>query len=70
MQEQKICLGREPTPAKAPVFSAHTEKSFRSIFKSNRNQIVFTIFRLIWNQIDVRFNPNQLENGKYNLILI
>ena len=26
-----------------------TEKSFRNLSKSNRNQIVFTIFRLIWN---------------------
>ena len=27
----------------------HTEKSFRNLIKSNRNQIVFTIFRFIWN---------------------
>ena len=27
----------------------HTEKSFRNLIKSNRNQIVFAIFRLIWN---------------------
>ena len=27
----------------------HTEKSFRNLIKSTRNQIVFTIFRLIWN---------------------
>ena len=32
----------------------HTEKSFRNIIKSNRNQIVFTIFWLIWNQTEVR----------------
>ena len=32
----------------------HTEKSFRYPIKSNRNQIVFTTFRLIWNQTDVR----------------
>ena len=30
----------------------HTEKSFRNVIKSNRNQIVFTIFRLIWNQTE------------------
>ena len=30
-------------------FALHIEKSFRSLFKSNQNQIVFTIFRLIWN---------------------
>ena len=35
---------------------AHTQ---RNVIKSNRNQIVFTIFRLIWNQTDVRLVPNQ-----------
>ena len=33
---------------------AHAEKYFRNINKSNRNQIVFTIFRLIGIQTDVR----------------
>ena len=33
--------------------AVHTEKSFRNLIKSTRNQIVFTIFRLIWNQTDV-----------------
>ena len=35
-----------------PVWShaARTEKSFRNLIKSNRNQIAFTIFRLIWNK--------------------
>ena len=28
---------------------SHTEKSFRNPIKSNRNQIIFTIFRLVWN---------------------
>ena len=50
------------------LFSADAEKSFRNLSKSNRNQIVFTIFRLIWNQTDVRLVPNQSKNGKYNLI--
>ena len=27
----------------------HTEKSFRNLIKSNRNQIVFIMYRLIWN---------------------
>ena len=40
----------------------------RNLIKSNRNQIVFTIFWFVWNQTDVRFVSNQLENGKYNLI--
>ena len=46
----------------------HTEKSFHNIIKSTRNQIVLTIFRLIWNQTDVRLVQNHSENGKYNLI--
>ena len=45
-----------------------TGKCFRNLFKSTRNQILFTIFRLIWNQTDVHLNPNQSENSKYNLI--
>ena len=40
----------------------------RNFIKSNRNQIVFTIFRLIRIQTDVRLDPNQSKNGKYNLI--
>ena len=48
--------------------SIHTEKSFRNITKPNRNQIVFTILRLIWNQTNVRSVSNQSENGKNNLI--
>ena len=35
-----------------PIFwhalHTYTEKSFRKLIKSTRNQIVFTIFRLIW----------------------
>ena len=46
----------------------YTEKYFRNIIKSTRNQIVFTIFRLILIQTDVRLVPNQSENDKYNLI--
>ena len=37
-----------------------TEKYFRNLMKSTRNQIVFTIFRLIWNKTDVRLDPNYL----------
>ena len=48
----------------------HTEEFFRNLIKSTRNQIVFTIFRLIWNQTDVRLVINQSENGKYNLISV
>ena len=46
----------------------HTEKHFQNLIKSTRNQIVFTIFRLIWIQTEDRLDPNQSENGKYNLI--
>ena len=46
------------------------EKSFPNLIEWNRNQIVFTIFRLTWNQTDVRLVPNQSENGKYNLISV
>ena len=49
-------------------FRNFTEKSFRNLIKSTWNQIVFTIFPLIWNQMDVRLVSNQSENGKDNLI--
>ena len=48
----------------------HTEKSFPSLIESNRNQIVFTNFRLIWNQTDAHLVLNQSENGKYYLISV
>ena len=48
----------------------HTEKSFRNLIQSNQNQIVFTIFRLIWIQTDFRLDPNQSEDSIYNLIKI
>ena len=32
----------------------HTYKSFRNLLKSNLNQIVFIIFRLIWHQMEFR----------------
>ena len=48
----------------------YTEKSFRNLINSNWNQIVYTIFRLIWNQTDFRLVTNQSKNGKYNLISV
>ena len=45
-------------------------KSFRNLMKSNWNQILVTIFLLIWNQTDVRLIPNQSENSNYNLISV
>ena len=43
-------------------FVRQTQKSFRNLIKSNRNQIVFTIFRLILNQMDIRLVPNLVCN--------
>ena len=40
---------RGEIPVRWKMHSVHTEKCFRNLIKSNRNQIVFTIFRLIWN---------------------
>ena len=48
----------------------HTAKYFPNLVKSIRNQIVFTIFRLIWYQTDVRLILIQSQNGKYNLISV
>ena len=36
------------------TINLHTDKSFRNLIESNRNQILFTMHRLIWNQTDVR----------------
>ena len=52
------------------VLYLYTKKFFRNLIKSNRNQIVFTIFRLIWNQSDDRLVPSQSVHGKYNLISV
>ena len=68
---QQIC-GKKNLLNPAEIYqpSLHTEKSFWNLIKLIQNQIVYTIFRLIWNQKDVRFVPNQSENAKYNLILV
>ena len=34
----------------------HAEKYFRNLIKSTRNQLVFTIYRLIWNPTEVRLD--------------
>ena len=47
-----------------------TEKYFRNLIKSNPNQILFTMHRLIWNQTDVRLVQNKSVHGKCNLILL
>ena len=48
----------------------HIETYFLNLAASTWNQIVFTIYRLISIQTDVRLVPNQSENGKYNLISV
>ena len=48
----------------------HKEKTFWNLVNSHRNQILFTICRLIWNQTDVHLAPNQSKNGEYNLISV
>ena len=40
----------------------HTGKSFWNLITSNWNQIVFTIFLLIWSQTDVCLVPNQFDS--------
>ena len=66
-----FCSCDQPMEKKTRPEPCYTiEKSFPNRIKSNRNQFVFTIIRLIWNQTDVRLVPNHLENGKYNLISV
>ena len=62
------CAHRESEYSKAIRVIAFDLYAQRNITKSNRNQIVFTMHRLIWNQTEVRLAPNQSGNGKYNLI--
>ena len=51
------------------ICPATLEKDFRNLFKSNGNQVVYTIFQLIWIQTDtVRLDLNRSEDGKYNSI--
>jgi len=52
------------------IISIITEKSFWNLIKSNRKQIVFTLFRSLWNQTNVHLVPNQAENCKYYLISV
>ena len=65
---------------RAQVLYMHTHRSVPNHVESNRNQVVFTMHRLIWNQtelplvtnqfiwnrMELRSVPNHLENGKYN----
>ena len=73
---RKIDYFHSPCPEKVGVVSKyslekrtlHARKYFPNLIKSNRNQIVFTIFRMILIETDVRLDPNLSENVKYNLI--
>ena len=38
------------------ISDVHTEKALQNLIKSNRNQILFTIFRLFLNKMDVRLD--------------
>ena len=51
------------------ILVLHTEKTFRNCIESNRNFIVFTIFRLIWNQTEFSLVPIQSENGNMGLVV-
>ena len=55
--QQRVSVGNQSKYTPAGHVQLCTEKSFRNVIKSNRNQIVFIIFRLIWNQTDVRLFP-------------
>ena len=48
----------------------HTKKTFWNLVNSYPNQVVVTIFRLIWIQTGVCLDANQSENGNYNLISV
>ena len=40
----------------------------RNLNKSNRNQIIFTIFRMILSRTEFHLVPHQSENSEYNQI--
>ena len=60
-----------PSMARDVSGSTHRKIFQNLILKQTEiNQIIFSIFWFIWNQMDVRVVPNQSENGKYNLISV
>ena len=69
IQLQKMrAVSHAPAHFCGAIIGTHTGKYFPNLIKSTRNQIVLIIFQLIWIRTDVRLDPNQSENGKYNLI--
>ena len=47
-----FCHDRYGVSGNSAKSCVHTHKYFPDLLKSNRNQVVFTIFRVIWNQTD------------------
>ena len=45
----------------------HAGKYFRNLLESDGDQIVLTIFRLVWNQMDVCLVPDRSEDGECSL---
>ena len=69
--KQKICEDRGDIfkrPSVTYCVMPNAGKYSPNLINSNRNQIVLTIFRFIWNQTDICLVPNQSENRKCNLI--
>ena len=49
----------------------HAEESFRDVVGSDRDRIVFTIFRSVWNRaICDRLITERLEGGEGNLFSV
>ena len=64
-------VGLQKFPRKlACVPATRAEESFRILIKSIWNQMVFTIFQLIWNQTDVRLVPNQSEKMQHKNVSV
>ena len=57
-------------PDKIKWMPQHTEILTSSSCQINRNQIAFSIYRLILNQTKIRLIPNQSANDKYNIIWV
>ena len=70
LQQTEISFYGNRDDACVCMFVQSPDKSFPNRIKSNWNQIVFTVHRLIWNQKNVRFVSNQSKNGQYNLISV
>ena len=63
-----ILLSTPFRPMQMPALQLCRQKYFRILIKSNRNQIVFTIFRLIWNSKRTRPFVFQINRNMVNTI--